>query len=291
MKKKILIGIGIVVAILVSIPLLWFLLHEHEWQEATCTECKVCISCGKTEGEPLGHKWKGANCENPKTCLQCNVTQGEALGHKWKEATCTTKKICYACNKEEGVELGHDWGADVLCTSTPECKRCGEVKPYENHTWNDYNCVVAKACTKCSYESEEYGLHSTAHGVTKQACPLCGEQMYDVKLNSSNWKNYFNLKIDQYGSWATIRITPKYKQCHIYSNSKVKLKVTQRWYGDAYGGKWYTKTKTLEFDLKDYEVYKNLQGSDYISDSNMTVTTSSASGEMLYFTDRLYVNK
>lgn len=30
--------------------------HVHEWTEATCTKPKVCSTCGKTEGEPLGHK-------------------------------------------------------------------------------------------------------------------------------------------------------------------------------------------------------------------------------------------
>ncbi|MBQ7956295.1 MAG: hypothetical protein IJ282_11205 [Lachnospiraceae bacterium] len=31
--------------------------HEHEWERATCTEPRTCISCGETDGEPKGHDW------------------------------------------------------------------------------------------------------------------------------------------------------------------------------------------------------------------------------------------
>lgn len=31
--------------------------HIHNWKAATCTAPKICISCGETEGDPLGHNY------------------------------------------------------------------------------------------------------------------------------------------------------------------------------------------------------------------------------------------
>lgn len=240
MKKKILIGIGIVVAILVSIPLLWFLLHEHEWQEATCTECKVCISCGKTEGEPLGHKWRAADCENPKTCLVCNLTEGEAIGHEWKEATCTTKKTCSRCKKEDGVVLGHDWDPNALCTDTPVCSRCLETKPRENHTWNKFNCVVAKACTKCSYTTDVYGYHEIKN---RERCAYCDKPVQEADLKTNTWKNYLTYDFDVDSIYA--RFDSKYTPCFV-GNGKVKLKFSL-W---QHGQNGIVRTKTEYVTIK-----------------------------------------
>ena len=55
--------------------------HTHEFEDATCTEPKICKVCGETDGKALGHDWQEANCENPKTCKRCGETEGEALGH------------------------------------------------------------------------------------------------------------------------------------------------------------------------------------------------------------------
>lgn len=30
---------------------------KHDWEEATCTDPKTCLKCGKTDGEPLGHDY------------------------------------------------------------------------------------------------------------------------------------------------------------------------------------------------------------------------------------------
>lgn len=55
--------------------------HIHEFEDATCTEPKICKVCGEIDGKALGHDWQEANCENPKTCKRCGETEGEALGH------------------------------------------------------------------------------------------------------------------------------------------------------------------------------------------------------------------
>ena len=80
---------------------------SHDWQDATCTEPKTCIKCGKTEGEALGHTWADATCTESKTCSICGATEGEALGHIWIDATCTVPKACSNCGATEGEALGH----------------------------------------------------------------------------------------------------------------------------------------------------------------------------------------
>ncbi len=100
--------------------------HVHEWQNATCTEAKICKTCGATEGKPLGHTYDNdcddtcnvcgakrianhqfvpATCTEPKYCSICGVTEGEPLGHTWIEATYTTPKTCDTCGATEGSDL------------------------------------------------------------------------------------------------------------------------------------------------------------------------------------------
>lgn len=45
--------------------------HEHTWQEATCTEPRTCLTCGETEGEPLGHQPTPADYWTPSVCSVC----------------------------------------------------------------------------------------------------------------------------------------------------------------------------------------------------------------------------
>ena len=40
---------------------------DHTWQDATCTEPKVCTKCGETEGEALGHSLEKI-AATPATC-------------------------------------------------------------------------------------------------------------------------------------------------------------------------------------------------------------------------------
>jgi len=92
--------------------------HEHEWEEATCTSPKKCISCGTTEGVALEHSYLLATCTKPKTCSVCNSTEGNALGHTYSKATCTIAKTCSVCKATEGSALGHnfDKGVCVVCS-------------------------------------------------------------------------------------------------------------------------------------------------------------------------------
>lgn len=60
--------------------------HEHEWERATCTEPRECISCGETDGEPKGHDWIDATETSPRTCDRCGKTEGEVLGDAPGEA-------------------------------------------------------------------------------------------------------------------------------------------------------------------------------------------------------------
>lgn len=77
----------------------------HDWVEADCVNPKTCLSCEKTEGEPLGHSWQEATCEAPKTCATCGETEGEALGHDWQEATTEAPKTCSRCALTEGERI------------------------------------------------------------------------------------------------------------------------------------------------------------------------------------------
>ncbi|MBQ8684321.1 MAG: hypothetical protein IJ518_07395 [Clostridia bacterium] len=55
--------------------------YVHTWNDATCTEPKVCSVCGATDGNSLGgHTWVAATCTDPKTCSVCGLTEGIPTG-------------------------------------------------------------------------------------------------------------------------------------------------------------------------------------------------------------------
>ncbi len=57
-------------------------MENHVWEEATCTEPKICTDCGRVGGEPLGHSWGEATCEEDQVCSRCGEVGSAATGHK-----------------------------------------------------------------------------------------------------------------------------------------------------------------------------------------------------------------
>ena len=123
--------------------------EEHHFTEATCTQPRICIDCGKEEGVPLGHDYSEWMIDSQATCLNeghCHIEcmrchevleekNLEKVEHTWKEADCYNPKTCIICNATEGEPLEHtflEWG--ILYEPTYEkvgervryCARCGK---------------------------------------------------------------------------------------------------------------------------------------------------------------------
>lgn len=98
----------------------------HEFADATCNAPKICVRCGKTEGEPRKHEYTEASCNGPATCMYCGKTKGVALSHDFDEATCDKPKTCKLCGKTEGEPLGHK-ANEATRLEASVCSRCGEV--------------------------------------------------------------------------------------------------------------------------------------------------------------------
>lgn len=60
LKKSKIVASGIAVMLLIGLT---GCAHQHEFSSATCTEPKTCVSCGETEGTPLGHTVEIGTCE------------------------------------------------------------------------------------------------------------------------------------------------------------------------------------------------------------------------------------
>lgn len=71
---------------------------KHEWSEATCTNARTCLKCGKTEGDPLGHTWVSATCTEPMACSVCGEVKGNPLGHTYDPNG--DNFVCTRCNEE-----------------------------------------------------------------------------------------------------------------------------------------------------------------------------------------------
>lgn len=128
--------------------------HEHEWQNASCTEPETCSVCGETRGEALGHRWRGADCTTPETCARCGETRGEPLGHDWQEADCTTPETCSRCGETQGEPLGHQW-QDASCTEPEICSVCGETRGEPlGHDAAPADYWSASVCSRCGEELE-----------------------------------------------------------------------------------------------------------------------------------------
>lgn len=81
-----------------------FQTHTHNWQDATCTSPRICLTCGETEGNALDHDWIPATCMAP-FCQRCGTAQGTALEHNWAAATRYAPKTCLSCGITEGDPL------------------------------------------------------------------------------------------------------------------------------------------------------------------------------------------
>ena len=126
--------------------------HEHQWEDATCTEPETCAVCGETRGEALGHRWRNAGCEEPETCARCGETRGEAPGHDWQPATCTKPETCAACGETRGEVLGHDW-QPATCTESEVCSVCGETRGEAlGHDATPADYWSASVCSRCGEE-------------------------------------------------------------------------------------------------------------------------------------------
>ena len=151
----------------------------HTWNDATCTEAKICSVCEAIGGAALGHSFTNyvynedatcvANGTKTATCDRCDVTDTKAaadtaLGHAWVDATCTEAKICSVCDAIGGAALGHSftnyvYNEDATCvangTKTATCDRCTvtDTKVAANtapgHAWIDATCTEAKVCSVC----------------------------------------------------------------------------------------------------------------------------------------------
>lgn len=109
-KFAIIIPVAVVYLIVMTFAILTLtdvICINHDWVAASCTEARVCKTCGKSDGNSLGHTWQEATCLAPKTCSVCNETEGEALPHtlnSWRTvkeptliATGTEERSCNTC--------------------------------------------------------------------------------------------------------------------------------------------------------------------------------------------------
>ena len=156
----------------------------HQWEKATCTSAAYCTVCHEKDGSPTGHNWVDATCENAKTCTLCNKTEGGPLGHSWNKATCTVPETCDVCGTTQGEPLGHE-ALTVECDEDTACYRCGETIAASGHTWQDATCQKKQSCTVCGEETGEQLNCEYQNGI----CIYCGtgEQMVWIPRTGSKY--------------------------------------------------------------------------------------------------------
>ena len=174
---------------------------SHEWKDATCTDPKTCIKCGKTEGSPLGHTWEDATCIKAKTCSTCGITEGAALGHQATPATCTEDSVCSVCGTTVEKATGHQ-AEPATCTGDSVCSVCGEVvEKATGHKWVGATAGKPKTCTICGItEGEPLGYQYfpkdtyefiNAYNKSKNALGKLDKDFNEMKIIGTNLKIVF----------------------------------------------------------------------------------------------------
>ena len=129
--------------------------HTHTFAPATCTEPMICLSCGETQGEPLGHDFLPATCTEPETCRLCGKTRGEPLGHDFLPATCTEPETCRVCGATRGEPLGHDF-LPATCTEPETCRVCGKTRGESlGHDFLPATYESPAVCARCGQTDGE----------------------------------------------------------------------------------------------------------------------------------------
>lgn len=152
--------------------------HEHEWQEATCVEAKICVDCGDLKGKPLGHDWEEATCSAPKTCRRCGAAEGERIEHEWTPATCLEPELCALCGQRQGEPLGHSpLNADWETTKEPSCQAEGE----RGNVCSVCDAPLIEPISMIDCQAGDWEIvqqpSAEAEGVRVRRCSMCGEEM------------------------------------------------------------------------------------------------------------------
>ena len=116
---------------------------RHDWKEATCTEPKTCVKCGKTDGEPLGHKEVADEAVEP-TCTETGLTEGShcsvcgeilivqevipANGHDFEPATFSLPATCRICGVTEGEALGTEAIGEMIISAGKQFKETEDAE-------------------------------------------------------------------------------------------------------------------------------------------------------------------
>lgn len=155
--------------------------HEHEWQEATCTEPRTCATCDEQEGEPLGHTWILATCTEAEHCSVCGQNRhwySEPAGHDWEMPTCTTPKTCSRCGETTGEAYGHNFAAYQWETTVePTCQTEGEA----THTCTRCGEAETKALSIIDHKADGWTIiqeaTATMRGIRVKLCTMCGTEI------------------------------------------------------------------------------------------------------------------
>lgn len=142
--------------------------HEHEWKEATCTDAKICNTCGETEGSALGHDWKEATCIAPKKCNTCGTTEGGLAEHKLNASG-----RCSSCNEKIGFGLNTSNYKSYINVKTEGKKgsygsMCTYVEPVANVEFRNVAVVMEFLDLDKNHKKIQIKLDSSGYGVSEQ---------------------------------------------------------------------------------------------------------------------------
>ena len=146
---------------------------------ATCTEDKVCSTCGLILEKATGHSWNRSTpgCTEDRMCNRCGKVE-KATGHFWSPASCTEPEKCKNCGAVGQPAFGHHAkNPSASCREDNICTTCGIVLEKKlDHKWNkaEATCTEAQKCINCGITGEKAKGHDFSV-LVREVAPTCGE--------------------------------------------------------------------------------------------------------------------
>ena len=145
---------------------------EHDWVDATCTECGYCNNCDLKSATELGHDFGKHLCTESVKCIRCDV-MSDPTEHLLTEATCQTPSLCTICGYEAAPVTGHSM-KPATCTAPSTCRYCGLTEgTAKGHSFKGATCVDKGMCVDCRQQQPPIG-HTTSNGI----CNRCYKEVF-----------------------------------------------------------------------------------------------------------------
>lgn len=226
--------------------------HSHSYIQSvvtpSCTNSGYTINtcaCGQSyysdEQAPQGHNWTVASCTEPRICSTCGIAEGGAIGHSWEDATCTSPKKCTSCGETQGEPNKHEW------MTSGQCHLCNtkntEYEQEYNKLTEQYNIKIDEL------NNQKAALYDNISASYEEIATLEG-QIIDLQRKKNSFidertQEYLDARYNSYQAHQlAIEVWDRH-YAHFYA--KYEGQITQEY---AYINTYYAEIINIDYQIE-----------------------------------------